>query len=100
MSKLKTDTQLPQTIVMARYFIRSKTNVGEFAKQYFKILSREKMDTALVITKLILTEDIDEMYYRNRYELLKELKGKKLYRQVFSIKAETLNKALSFFNEP
>ena len=100
MSKLKTETQLPQAIVMARYCIRSKTNVGEFAKQYFRILSIEKMDTALVIVKLILTEDADEMYYKNRYELLKEFKGKKLYRQVFSIKAGTLIEALSFFNEP
>lgn len=98
--KVQDDTQSLQSCVMARYCIRSKTNIGDFAKQYFKIIAREKMDTALVISKLILTEDTDEMYFRNRYELLKEFKGKKLYRQVFSIKVGTLIEALSFFNEP
>jgi len=99
MTKLKTNTKLPQTIVMSRYIVYSKTNSGDIAKQYFKILSKEGMDSALAITKLILSEDGRDIYSENRYELLKTFKGINLYRQVYSVKLKTLFEALSFFNE-
>lgn len=99
MTKLKTNIESLQTIVMSRYVVHSKTNSGDTAKQYFKILSKEGMDSALAITKLILSTDGRDVYSENRYELLKTFKGMNLYRQVYSVKLKTLFEALSFFNE-
>jgi len=98
--KLKVNIESLKTIVMNRYLVRSKTNSGDIAKQYFKILAKEGMDTALSITKLILSEDGIDVYSESRYELLKTFKGMNLYRQVYSVKLKTLFEALTFFNQP
>lgn len=99
MTKLKTNVESLQTIVISRYIAHSKTNSGDIAKQYFKILSKEGMDSALAITKLILSEHGRDVYSENRYELIKTFKGIHLYRQVYSVKLKTLFEALSFFKQ-
>lgn len=84
--------------VIARFIKRSKTNEGELAKQYFLILASEGNDTALVIRKNVLIKERFELYERYGFELLKEFKGYRLYKQVFSIKLETLSEVVRWIN--
>ena len=79
-----------------RFFIKSKTNNGEFSKQYFTILTGENAKPALDIRKLVLTDDF--YLYRN-YRILKEYKDKRLYEDDFVIKLKTLNIVIDTLNK-
>lgn len=76
--------------------IKSKTNHNEFAKQRFCFIRKSPEDTALVIEKNILSENDESATYFKKfgYTKLRTYKGKTLYRQIFSIKASTMNQAL------
>jgi hypothetical protein len=82
-------------VVMPRFFIKSKTNDGEFAKQYFLAIKSDTTEPALIIRKLVYT-DAYELYAD--YKLLKNFKGKGLFEQRFSIKISTLNMVIASLN--
>jgi len=75
------------SLVMPRFFIRSKTNEKEFAKQYFVVIKSDNTDPALLIRKLILSNNF--RLYAN-CELLKTYKGMGLFEDRFGIKLSTL----------
>lgn len=74
-------------VIMQKFFIRSKTNNGEFAKQYFIVSKSDIYEPALLVRKLILSGD--HALYKE-VELLRIYKGKGLYEMKFSIKISTL----------
>ena len=80
--------------------IRSKTNLGEFAKQTFVLAWNTGEDTSLLIEKLVLIDDIGrvEKCKKHGFKVLKSFKGKTLCRQVFSIKLDTLHKITNWIN--
>lgn len=82
-------------IVMPRFFIKSKTNDGEFAKQYFLAVDSDTTEAALIIRKLVFT---DNYALYSDFELLKQYKGKYLLQQRFSIKLSTLSKVIATLN--
>ena len=75
-------------IIMPSFFIRSKTNRGELCKQRFLAAKSKESASALIVVKLVLTDNYN--LYRD-FELVKEYKGKYLFRQDFSIKVSTLS---------
>ncbi len=78
--------------------IRSKTNNGEYGKQYFCIAGHNKEDSALIIKKFVLSND--EVLYRNcNFKPVKKFKDKTLYFIGFSIKIDTLSEALKWMYE-
>jgi len=95
----KDNGNLPICSVIARFIKRSKTNENELAKQYFVLIGDEGKDTVLAIRKYVLINSRFEMYERYGFELLKEFKGYRLYKQVFSIKMNTLNEVVGWLNE-
>ena len=78
---------MSEIITEKSFFMRSKTNDGEFAKQYFSVCYSDKYEKTLVINKLVLTSDLNEFY---GYIILKEYKGKYLIFKSFGIKLSTL----------
>jgi len=82
-------------VVMSRFFIKSKTNDGEFAKQYFLAVDSDTTEPALIVRKLVFTDNY-ELY--SDFELLKRYKGKYLFQQRFSIKLSTLNTVIDALN--
>lgn len=94
----KTDGNLPICSVIARFIKRSKTNENELVKQYFVLIGSEGKDTALAIRKYVLINSRFDIYEKYGFQLLKEFKGYRLYRQVFSIKIDTLNDVVGWLN--
>jgi len=86
---------LNSAIIMPRFFIKSKTNDGEFAKQYFIAVDSDKAEAALIIRKLVFTDNY-ELY--SHLEPLKKYKNKYLLQQRFSIKLSTLSKVIAALN--
>jgi hypothetical protein len=84
------------TGVIGKKVIRSTTNAGEPAKQYFYIYKSQGTDISLIIRKLVLSSD-SELYAD--FENLKTYKGLTLYRQRFSIKLKTLGEIVGWINE-
>jgi hypothetical protein len=82
-------------VVMPRFFIRSKTNDGEFAKQSFLAITSDTTEPALIIRKLVLTDNFE--LYRN-FKLIKEYKDRGLFEQRFSIKLSTLSTVIASLN--
>lgn len=88
------DTDHPQTV--AKIIKRSNTNDGFKAKQTFRIVTMSGYTPVMIINKLVLVDDPGKDIYRgNRFNLLKEYKGNRLYEQVFSIKLSTLNDVIT-----
>jgi len=75
------------------FFIKSKTNNKEFAKQYFMILASETTEPALIVRKLVYTNDYE--LYCDDFDILKKYKDHFLFQQIFSIKLSTLSSVLS-----
>jgi len=94
----KMNGKLPICGVIARFIKRSKTNDNEFCKQYFILAGKEGMETALIIRKNVLTKQNFDMYEKYGYELLKQYKEYRLYKQVFSIKLSTLSEVVRWVN--
>ena len=82
-------------VIMPRFFIKSKTNDKEYAKQYFLAIQSDTTDAALIIRKLVLSDNF-RLY--EDYKLLKEYKGMGLFETRFSIKLSTLNMVISALN--
>lgn len=82
-------------VIMPSFFIKSKTNDGEFAKQYFLAIKSDTTEPALIIKKLVYTDNY-ELY--TDYKLLKNYKGKGLFEQRFGIKISTLNLVIASLN--
>lgn len=78
------------------FFIRSKTNDGEFAKQYFHTITGDNTEPSLVIDKLVLSDNFS--LYQS-YKLLKIYKGKGLFEVAFGIKLTTLFGAVSYLSK-
>ena len=102
--KLLNEQQQPVNIagVIARYSIRSKTNAGEFCRQDFRIVTKKEdiHNAALCVRKYVLaeTDQMFEVYENFGFDLLKIFKGKRLYRQVYAIKLNTLQEVVSWLN--
>lgn len=94
----KTNGKLPICGVIARFIKRSKTNYNELCKQYFIIAGSEGKETALIIRKNVLVKENFEMYEKYGFELLKQYKDYRLYKQVFSIKLTTLSEVVRWVN--
>jgi len=82
--------KLSKCEIISTFVKRSKTNNNELCKQYFILASCNKQDIGLIIRKSVLTNKNFELYDRYGYELLKQYKDYRLYRQIFSIKLNTL----------
>jgi len=95
---IKKNGNLPICSVIARFIKRSKTNENELAKQYFVLIESDGKDTALAIRKYVLINSGFGMYEHYGFQLMKEFKGYRLYRQVFSIKIDTLNDVVGWLN--
>lgn len=81
-----------------RHFIKkTKTNNGELAKQYFKVVSGTGYETALVIKKLVLSSDTN--IYAGEYRILRTWKNKYLFEKWFSIKLSTLVDVFKWIND-
>ncbi|MDD4154113.1 MAG: hypothetical protein PHT30_01720 [Bacilli bacterium] len=83
-------------LVMPRFFIRSFTNDNERAKQYFMVAKSDKCSEALIIRKLVLSENLK--LYGGNSKILKQFKEYYLFEQRFSIKIETLKTVMSVLN--
>ena len=80
--------------------VKSKSIDGlDSAKQSFIVLQMDNKPPVLVIRKRVLTERFFSGYY-NQYgfKRLKEYKGKTLCEQNFSIRLDTLDKAMKLLN--
>lgn len=75
--------------------VKSKTNDGDQAKQYFNALGTCQEDAALVVRKYILN-DKEKM---PMMEAVKTFKGLTLHFQWFSIKIDTLEKVINHFRK-
>ena len=82
--------------VMLRFFIRSFTNDKERAKQYFMVAKSENYSEALIIRKLVLSENLE--LYGGNSKIIKKFKDYYLFEQRFSIKIETLKMVMSVLN--
>ena len=82
---------------MGHFIKKSKTNQGELAKQYFKVVSGIGYDTALVIKKLVLSSDYG--LYCPDFKILKTWKDKYLFEKWFSIKLSTLRDVVIWLNK-
>ena len=83
-------------LVMPRFFIRSFTNAKERAKQYFMVAKSENYSEALIIRKLVLSENLS--LYGSNSKIIKQFKDYYLFEQRFSIKIETLKTVMSVLN--
>ncbi len=83
-------------LVMPRFFIRSFTNDKERAKQYFTVAKSDNCAVALIIRKLVLSENLK--LYGGNSRILKQFKNYYLFEQRFSIKIETLKTVMSVLN--
>ncbi len=79
--------------LFGEFHINTKTNEGDFAKQYFIIVGKKEYDTALIIRKLVLTNH-RKKYEEENYKPLKTWKNQTLFEKRFSIKLTTLNEVL------
>lgn len=87
-------------VIIAKRIIRSKTVGGEFCKQYFRVIvdNQKNSDVVVSIHKLVFTDRF-ELYEMFGFEVLKQFKTKRLYRQIFTIKLETLNRVANWVKE-
>lgn len=92
------ETNIRHVSMIAMTIKRTTTNEGEKCKQYFRILGAPMKDSALAITKLVLTER-NELYEKYGYRFIREWKGKAVYMQIFSIKLETLSEVVKWISE-
>lgn len=87
-----------KAIILSRFFIKGKTNAGEFAKQYFLIAENDVFERSLIIRKLVYTDNLD-MYKREGFRLLRTFKNNGgLVEQYFSIKLSTLKAVTEAIN--
>lgn len=77
---------------MPSIIIKSKTNLNDCSKQYFRLQSAINMDDGLIIRKYVLTEN-PQNYYSD-FKLVKRFRNKYLMFQTFAIKIKTLNQAI------
>ena len=83
---MRTKKKTPTTII-DRFFIRSKTNDGDLAKQYFTV-ALGRAEPALIIKKLVLTK---KSYKEGLIgPPAKVFKGNALFVETFGIKISTL----------
>lgn len=75
--------------------VKSKTNDGDQAKQYFNTLGTCQEDAALVVRKFILN-DKEKM---PMMEVVKTFKGLNLHFQWFSIRLNTLERVVNNFSK-
>ena len=89
---MKNDVKIIDT-----FFIKSKTNGGDLAKQYFKycILESDNTQTAIIVNKFVLSKDIK--LYRS-YNVLRKFKDKYLFYTRFSLKPDTMKKVVDWLN--
>ena len=84
------------TVLMPEFSLKSKTNDGELAKQYFSSVHVENTEPTLLVRKLVLTKNLS-LY--SDYKLLRLCNGYGLFEQRFGIKLSTLDKVLTRFND-
>lgn len=80
--------------------VKSKSIDGiDLGKHSFIVVKMDNKPPVLIIRKRVLTERFFNGYY-NQYgfKILKEYKGKTLCEQTFSIRLETINKAIKLLN--
>ena len=85
-------------VMVPRFFLRSSTNEGEKAKQYFTVLKTNQFEPSLIIRKLVLTKDF-ALYQKQGYKGRKAYKGMYLVETTFGLKIDTLNSVLEVVGE-
>lgn len=85
-------------VMVPRFFLKSNTNEGEKAKQYFTVLKTNEFEPSLIIRKLVLTKDFVP-YQKQGYKGRKAYKGMYLMETTFGIKIDTLNSVLEVVDE-
>ena len=83
----------------SRFYIRSRTNKNELAKQYFNVCGTNMDNAALIIRKLIYTNQDFHYFDNNEYKLLRNFKNFRLYETKFSIKLNTLNEVMKIISK-
>jgi len=81
--------------ILGTKVIRSKTLLGESAKQTFYLYKSDGYEATLVIHKLVLSDD-EDMW--KDFEPLKTFKGKTLFFQHYSIRLSTLSQVIDWMN--
>ncbi len=81
--------------ILGKKIIKSKTILGESAKQSFYLYKCDGYEATLVIHKLVLSDD-EDMW--KDFESLKTFKGKTLFFQHYSIKMSTLSQVIYWMN--
>ncbi len=73
-----------------------KTNNGDQCKQVIKIIGHKPEEIALIIYKLIFTDNRE--LYESDFTLLRKFKDKYLFEQVFVIRLNTLGEIVGWLN--
>ena len=69
----------------------------DLSKQYFTILENKGFPPTLIIRKMALSNDVP-LYLNCGFKIIRKYKDKYLFQQDFSIRLETLNKAMDIIN--
>ena len=77
--------------ILSLFIKKSLTNGGEMSKQYFRLIEIDGYETSISVRKYVLVKDRFEIYEKFGFKNLKSFKKYRLYRQIFSIKQNTLN---------
>jgi hypothetical protein len=72
-----------------KHILRTLTNGGDLAKQYYWAVEDEPMELALLISKYVLADKLNP-YYNKYFERVKVFRDKALFFQPFGIKVSSL----------
>jgi hypothetical protein len=87
-------------MILHRKIIKSKTNAGQKAKQYFCIYGQQNQDFVLHVCKLVLVERGNCKLYRvTGHKLVKKYKNLRLYEKTFGIKMSTFLEVCNWLND-
>lgn len=75
---------------------RTVNNNGDKTKQYFKHMSAEDFDNALLVRSLVLSKNFS--LYCRTHKVLREYRGYFLFERYWGVKVQTLTTALSLLD--
>lgn len=78
------------------FFIKTKSNMGDFSKQYIFTAYPETMEGSLIIRKLLLVDS--NKGFPDNFKIIKTFKDRLLIETSFSIKMSSLNAMIQTLN--
>ena len=79
------------------FLLKGINGNADLSKQYFTILESDFFPPTLIIRKMALSNDVP-LYINCGFKVIRKYKDKYLFQQDFSIRLETLNKAMDIIN--